>query len=148
MTLLKWQPYRDLANVQRQLNRFFEDDLFGKYEDQDMKMANWHPATDILETKDEYVFKVELPGIAKEDVFVELNDNMLTIKGERKEEKDIDKEAYHRCERCSGSFSRSFNVPKNVDNQKISATMKNGILELKVPKAEQAKPKEIPIQIH
>ncbi len=148
MTLTRWQPYRDLVNLHRQFNQMFDDrDFSGEREDHSISTAAWYPAADIYENKDEYVFKVELPGISKDDVDIEFEKGTLTIKGERKMDKEVKEENYHRFERAYGTFSRSFSLPRNVDDKKISANMKDGILELKVPKAEEAKAKTIPIKI-
>jgi HSP20 family protein len=129
------------------ITQLFEEDLMGEEREQPVPPNCWMPAADIYETKDEYVFKLELPGITKDDVKVELNDDNLNIKGERKEEKEVKREEYHRMERICGSFSRTFRLPKNADGQKMSATMKDGILELRIPKQEEAKAKAIPISI-
>jgi HSP20 family protein len=124
----------------------FENDYFQG--DEETAINCWTPATDIHESKDDFQLKVELPGISKEDVNVEFENGILTINGERKEEKDVKEDNVHRVERCYGTFSRSFRLPKNVNDKKISANMKDGILELKVPKAEEVKPKAIPINVN
>ena len=128
------------------INRLFQDEMLQERE-RDMTMRTWTPATDIYETKEEYVFRLELPGIRKDEVKVEFDGETLNISGERKEEKEVRKESYHRVERCCGSFKRSFSIPKNVDGSKITAQMKDGILELKVPKVEESKTKAIPISV-
>jgi HSP20 family protein len=147
MTLVRWKPFGDIISMHDKINRLFEDAYHkdvGKYQD---SLASWYPATDIFETKDDYVFKLELPGLSKEDINIEFSDNTLSIKGERKEEKEVKKENYHRIESYTGTFSRSFNLPKNVDANKINATMKDGILELRIAKAEEKKTKAIPITV-
>lgn len=141
------RPYGDLLDMYNKINRLFEHDLLGEDREQSMATNCWVPATDIYETKDDYVFKVELPGITKEDIKVEVNGDNLVIKGERKEEKDVKQDQYHRTERICGSFMRNFQLPKNADGQKLSASMKDGILELRLPKREESKPKAIPINI-
>ncbi len=147
MTLLKWQPYRDWSNLQRRFNQLFENEFPQDVDNTSISTCCWTPATDIYESKDEYVLKVELPGLAKDDVSIEFENGTLTINGERKEEKEVKEENYHRTERYYGTFSRSFRLPKNVDEKKIGARMKDGILELKVPKAEEVKAKAIPINV-
>ena len=144
MNLVSWKPFGGLFSRDRQISRLF-DEAFGDtgYE----TLPTWYPAADIYETKDEYVFKLELPGISKEDVKVELEGANLRISGDRKEEKEVDKENYHRVERVCGSFARSFQLPKNANGEKVKANMKNGILELRIPKQEEAKAKSIPIDI-
>jgi HSP20 family protein len=109
-----------------------------------------YPATDILDTDEDYVLKMEIPGFSKNDVNIEFKENILSIKGERKDEEKegVQKERYHWAERRDPNFSRSFRFPKNVDGKKINARIKDGILELRVPKPEDIKPKNIPINIH
>lgn len=147
MSILRFRPYRDLWDMYGKINKLFEEDLRREDEESPMSDRCWAPATDIYETKDEYVFKLELPGISKEDVKVELNGDKLSISGDRKEEKEVKREEYHRVERVCGTFARNFQLPKNADGQKVKAGMKDGILELRIPKREEAKAKSIPIDI-
>jgi HSP20 family protein len=146
MTLMRWKPFGDLVSMHSKINRLFDDALSDLGKDQET-FAAWYPATDIYETKDDYVFRLEVPGLAKDDINVELNNNTLTIKGEKKESKEVKKEDYHRVESFIGTFSRSYTLPRNVDSKKIKANMKDGILELHIPKAEEAKPKSISINV-
>lgn len=146
MTLMRWKPFGDLVSMHDKINRLFKD-AFNDFDQGSDPLTSWYPATDIFETKDDYVFKLEVPGLSKDDVNIELNDNTLTIKGEKKEEKEIKKENYHRIESSSGKFSRSFTLPRNIDTKKVNAHMENGILELRVAKAEDKKAKAIPINI-
>jgi HSP20 family protein len=132
-------------SMPKRINRLFGDTFFNDFDKETDTLSQWYPATDIYETKDGYVFKLELPGLKKEDINIELNENTLSIKGERKEEKEVKKEDYHQIESCSGTFSRSFALPHNIDPKKIDAKMKNGVLELHVAKAEEKKPKTITI---
>jgi HSP20 family protein len=115
---------------------------------EDESRVSWYPAADIYDTKDNYVLKIEVPGLSKKDVNIEVEDNILSVKGERKEEKDEKKDGYRRTERHSGVFYRAFRLPRNVDAGKIGASLKDGILELKVAKPEEIKPKNIPISIN
>ena len=147
MTLLRWRPYQDLLNLQERMNQVMKNDFFRDGDANDMSMTSWSPATDIYETKDEFVFKLEVPGMTKDDIQIEFNKDTLVIKGERKEEKEVKEDDYHRIERRCGTFTRSFNLPKNIDEKKIDASMKDGVLELRLPKAEEAKVKAIPIKI-
>jgi HSP20 family protein len=147
MSIVRFRPYRDLWDMYGKINKLFEEDLAREGEEGQMSTRCWAPATDIYETKEGYVFKFELPGIAKDDVKVELEGEKLSISGERKEDKEVKREDYHRVERYCGSFARSFQLPKNADGQKVNANMKNGILELRIPKKEEAKAKAIPIEI-
>ncbi len=146
MTLTKFKPFGNLMDMNRQVNRMFGD-FFDREWQQEETAAHptWYPPTDIYETDDDYVFRLEVPGLGKEDINIELNDNTLSVKGERKEEDEVKKDDYHRVESYYGSFSRSFRLPKNVDAKKANANIKDGILELRVSKAEEAKPKAITI---
>jgi len=137
----------DLTTLHDRINRLFENSYYGNNEREADAVANWYPPTDIIETKDNYVLKLEVPGMKKEDVNIELKANVLTIKGERKEEKEIKEENYHRIESFSGTFSRSFTMPDNIDSQNVSASMKDGVLELKIAKAEDKKSKSIAIEV-
>lgn len=146
MSIAQWKPFGDLMSIHDRIHRFFDDEFKDAEKGSD-SLATWYPTTDIYETKDDYVFKLEVPGLNKDDINVEFCDNNLSIKGERKEEKEVEEENYHRVERYSGSFSRSFTVPRDTDGSKIKASMKDGILELRIPKAEEKKTKAIPISI-
>jgi len=146
MTLTQWKPFGDLMSMHDRIHRFFGDELKDAEKGSE-SLATWYPITDIFETKDEYVFKLEVPGLEKDDINIEFNENTLTIKGEKKEEKEVKEENYHRVERFSGSFSRRFTIPRETDGNKIKASMKDGILELRIPKAEEKKAKAIPINI-
>jgi len=147
MALVRWKPFGDLFSIHDRINKLFEDEFYKSSEKGLDSLASWYPVADIYETKDNYVFKMELPGLSKEDVDIELSDNLLTIKGEKKEEKEVKKEDFHRIERFSGKFKRTFTIPKDIDSKKISASMKDGIMEVRIPKAEQKKTKAIPINI-
>ena len=118
MNLVSWKPFGGLFSRNKQISRLF-DEAFGDtgYE----TLPTWYPAADIYETKDDYVFKLEVPGLNKDDVKVELKDNTLSIKGEKKEEKEVKKDDYHRIESYSGTFSRSFVLPKDIDAKKVKA---------------------------
>lgn len=147
MRITKWQPYADLVNMYDRWNRLAGEDLFDDFSKSSLAPATWRPMTDIYENKDSYVFKVELPGFKKEDIKVEFANDTLTLKGERKQEEETKNENVHRVERSYGMFERSFTVPKNVDAKKIEASLKDGILVLTVPKAEESQTKAIPINV-
>ena len=153
MNIVTWKPWKtmrpfgDLTSMNNRINRLFEDSLYGDNE-RENDMAAWYPSTDIYETKDDYVFKLEVPGLTKEDIKIELKDSTLSISGERKEENEVKKEDFHRIESCSGKFCRNFSLPRNIDPKKVNAKMKDGILELRIAKAEEAKPKSIPIEFN
>lgn len=147
MTLARWKPFGDLHLLHDRITRLFEDEFSKDSEKTAGSLTTWYPVTDIYETKEAYVFKLEVPGLEKEDVNIEFCDGNLNIKGERKSEIEVNKENYLRVERFTGSFHRSFIIPKDVDTTKIEASMKDGILELRVPKSEEKKSKSIPINI-
>lgn len=145
MNLVSWRPFGDLFSRNRQISRFF-DEAFGDTGNE--TLPTWHPAADIYETKEDYVFKLEIPGLKKDDINIELKDHTLSIKGEKKEEKEVEKDVYHRIESYSGTFSRNFVLPQDIDAKKVNASMKDGVLVLRVAKAEEQKPKSIPISLN
>ena len=132
--------------LQQKLNRLFEE-TFLPLGAEPFSMAAWSPSCDIYETENDIVVKAEIPGVKKEDVKLTMQDNVLTLSGERKFEEETKKENYVRVERGYGSFTRSFTLPPFVDEKKISAEFKDGLLEVKLPKLEQAKPKEVEIKV-
>jgi len=142
MALVRWTPWQELEHMQRQLSRVLED----VHSPVSTDYGEWAPTVDIRETDDAILVQAELPGIEKKDVHLEVKDRTLTISGERKYEKDVKEENVHRIERAYGRFVRSFSLPNNVDTTKVDATMTNGVLEVKLPKVEGAKAREISIQ--
>lgn len=147
MSILKWKPYNEMVDFYNRVNRIFDDDFFGRSNEQSIRAGTWIPPMDVYESQDDYVMKIEVPGLSKDDVKVELNNGTMTIRGERKEEKEIKKEDYHRVERFYGSFTRSFQLPQNADITKVNANMREGVLELKIHKREEAKTKSIEISV-
>jgi len=148
MLLTKWEPFKDLTSLQGRINRLFDDSLIrSRFFDDDTLSGIWAPVVDVYETENEIVIKAEIPGVSKKDVNVELKDNILTLSGERKREKDIKEENYHGKERYYGAFRRSFGLPAHVEHEKVKARFKDGILEITLPKVEAAKPKKIEIGI-
>lgn len=155
MALIRWNPARELAtfptdvfNMQREINRMF-DNFFrgGTADDGSLGSSLWAPATDVAEHDDEYQVKVELPGVGKDDVKITMQDNILTIRGEKKQEKESKSSSYHRVERSYGSFQRSFTLPTRVKQDRIEAAYNEGILTITLPKAEEAKPKQIEVKV-
>jgi len=146
MALTRWQPFRDLMNVQQDVDRlvdqFFGRTPLGVY---DIDGGIWSPPVDITEDDENVFVAVEVPGMTKEDVKITLQDNVLTIRGEKKQEMEKKDANYHRLERSYGSFTRSFSLPTGVVPDKIKAQYQDGLLKISLPKAEQVKPKEIPI---
>jgi len=146
MTLAKWKPFGDLMSLHRGINRLFDDE-FRRVWPRNESLESYFPATDVFETKDDYVFKLEVPGMSKDEVKVEFHENMLNISGEKKSSVDVQEDKYHRIESFSGSFNRSYTLPKNANQEKINATMKDGVLEIRVAKAEEKKAKSITIDV-
>ena len=144
MAIKRWRPFRDLVSVQDDMNRLF-DDFFGRLPMRTEGMERmWAPNVDVSETKDNIIVTAEIPGMTKDDIKVTLNENTLTLSGEKKREKEAN---YHRIERSYGSFTRSFDLPTTVQFDKIKANYKDGVLQITLPKSEEVKPKEIPIAV-
>lgn len=148
MTLTRWSPTRDLLSEEfNRLNRMLSSFWNDTTPETSLFKGEWSPAVDISEDKDAYYLHFELPGLTKEDVKVNYEDGVLTVRGEKKAEQKEETKNYHRIERCFGMFERSFRVPSKILDNKIDAKFKNGILEVTLPKAEDAKPKEIEVKI-
>jgi HSP20 family protein len=146
MTLVRWNPTRDMLRTRNEMHRLMNEFFRGTNGGEGNWWAGaWTPAVDMYESDQALTLKAELPGFSKDDVQVEIKDNVLTLKGERKREHDVKEEQYHRVERAYGAFRRSFTLPALIDAGKAEATFKDGVLELKLPKAEEAKPKRISI---
>lgn len=141
MTLMRWSPWNELESMNRQLSRLLDD----SHNNIASEAGQWAPSVDIRESDEALLVQAELPGIEKKDVHLEVKDGVLTLSGERRYEKDVKEENIHRVERAYGRFSRSFSLPRNVDAEKVEATMKDGVLEVRLPKRESAKPKSIAI---
>ena len=147
MAITRWRPFRDLLSIQNEMNRLF-DDFFGRpFTRLEWTKEAWSPSVDVSETKDNVIVNAEIPGMNKEDVKVSVQDNVLILSGERKQEKEEKNANYHRIERSYGSFSRSFTLPTSVQADKVKATYKDGILKITLPKTEEVKPKEILISV-
>jgi len=147
--MIRWSPRTDL--LRNRFNRLFDqafgNDIFNAFESgEDVSGRNWLPPVDISETDESLVLVAELPGLSKEEVDITLENNVLSIRGERKFEKKTDHESYHRIERTYGSFSRSFTLPTNLSSDKVQASFENGLLRVEIPKAEEAKPRKIDIR--
>ncbi len=144
MSLIRWSPKNDFTGLDL-FDNFFTPDVFGKPVSFDTQ--NWLPNTDVVEKKDKYLVKIELPGLEKKDVDITVEDNILSISGERREEKEEKETRYHRVERRYGSFVRSFRLPETVNQNAIEASFKNGVLTVKLPKSEKAIPKAIEVKV-
>ena len=153
MSMVRWDPLRDLEEMGDRLNRVFGGlsrsgstrSLQGDREA--LTMPDWAPMVDIAETDEEFLIKAEIPEVKKEDVKVSIENGVLTIRGERKQEKEEQGKRYHRVERYYGSFLRTFTVPDNVDESRVKAEFKDGVLNLHLPKSEKAKPKAIDVKV-
>ncbi|MCM8770271.1 MAG: Hsp20/alpha crystallin family protein [Candidatus Omnitrophica bacterium] len=151
MALIKWQgkewdPFRELMDLQRDIDNLFNAS-WERLPARLSQEATWLPSLDVAEDKDNIVIKVDLPGVKQSDIDVSVSGDILTIKGERKQEQEIKEKKLHRIERFYGSFSRSLSLPDFVDSSKISAVYKDGVLEVTLPKTEKAKPKQIKVEV-
>ena len=148
MTLVKWDPFRDVEKLQNRINRMFEDS-FGHTRDPDHEtsLCAWRPPVDIYETENGIVLAAELPGVGKENISVEVKDNILTLKGERMANQNIRGKNFYRQERCYGTFQRSFTLQQNIQPKLIKATFKDGVLEIEIPKPEEEQPKQISVKV-
>jgi HSP20 family protein len=147
MAIIRWEPTRELQAVQSEMNRLFNSFFDTPTHDGVNRLRRWVPATDLVEAENEYVLRADLPGLTQADVSIELDDNVLTISGERKAEHEEQKEGYYRLERAFGSFSRSLTLPEGVDPEAIKASFTNGVLEVRVPKPEERKPRKVAITV-
>jgi HSP20 family protein len=148
MALIRWEPVRELSTIQNEMNRlfntFFETPTPGNG---GSTLRRWVPAMDLVETEDDFVLRADLPGLSEKDVNIELEDNVLTVSGERKSEHEERKEGYYRVERASGAFSRSLTLPEGVDPEAVRASFDRGVLEVRVPKPEERKPRKVAITV-
>jgi len=147
MTITRFDPFRQLVRVQDRMNRLFEDAIGRPTEDADFFAGAWTPVVDILETANDIVLRAELPGMKADEVDIRIENNTLTLRGERKFEVNDEKTNYHRRERTYGVFSRSFTLPSTVEQDKVSAEFRDGILQVSLPKKEETKPKQISIKV-
>lgn len=150
MALVRWEPVRELNSLQGEMNRLFNtffDAPAGGGGGGNGGLRRWMPAMDLVETGDHFVLRADLPGLSEEDVNVELEDNVLTISGERTSEHTEQKEGYYRVERASGSFQRALTLPEGVDPEAIDASFDRGVLEVRVPKPEERKPRRVAISV-
>jgi HSP20 family protein len=143
VSIVRWEPFRELSSLQTEMNRLFNAAFEG--EGGGTAARRWSPAMDLLETDEQFVLRADLPGMDESDVSIELEDNILTVSGERKAEHEEKREGYYRMERAYGTFSRSLTLPKGIDPEAVSASFDRGVLEVRVPKPEQRKPRRISI---
>jgi len=145
-TIARWEPFRGVTTLQDQINRLFND-TFERTGEQS-NLSAWAPAVDIYETEQELVVKADLPDVDPKDLDIRVENNLLTIRGERKFEKRVNEENYLRVERSFGSFARSFTLANTVNPDAIKAEYQNGVLTLSIPKREEAKPKQIKVNVN
>ena len=145
MALIRWEPVAELNTIQNEMNR-----LFNSFFDETPRTGasrRWLPPMDLLETTEHYVLRADLPGLSDGDVNIQLQDNVLTVSGERNAEHEHQREGYHRLERAFGAFSRSLTLPDGVDPDAIHAHFDRGVLEIRIPKPEQKKPRQVQIKL-
>ena len=151
MALVRWDSSRELSSLQAEMNRlfqsFFDTPSTGSTPGGTGGLRRWHPAMDLVETEDHFVLRADLPGVAESDVKVELEDNVLTLSGERRHEQEVKKGGYYRIERASGTFARTLTLPEGVDADAVEATFDKGVLEVRIPKPEQRKPRRVAITV-
>src|SRR5215208_5147588 len=144
MTIVRWEPFRELSSLQTEMNLLFNA-AFDTSGGGNGGARRWAPAMDLLETDDHFVLRADLPGMTESDVNIELEDNVLTVSGERKAEHEEKREGFYRVERTFGGFSRSLTLPKGIDADAVTVGFDNGVLEVRIPKPEQRKPRKITI---
>jgi HSP20 family protein len=145
-TIARFEPFRGFATLQDQVNRIFNETV--RTRDDESSLTTWAPAVDIHETPNELVVKADLPDVDEKDIDVRVENNLLTIRGERKFEKSVPAENYLRVERTYGAFSRSFSLPNTVNPESIRAEYKNGVLTVSLPKREESKPRQVKVNVN
>ena len=145
MTIVRWEPLRELNSLQSEMNRLFDTVFEHPSRASGNVLRRWMPAMDLVESADHFVLRADLPGMSEEDVNLEFEDGTLTVSGERKSEHEEENEGFHRVERSFGAFSRSLTLPQGVDADAVTASFDRGVLEIRIPKPEQRKPRKIEI---
>ena len=147
MALVRWEPVREIASLQGEMNRLFNTFFENPTGVGNGGVRRWMPAMDLVETDEHFVLKADLPGLAEDDVTIELEDNVLTIAGDRKVETEVKRDGFYRLERATGAFRRSLTLPEGVDPEQVQATFDKGVLEVRIPKPEERKPRRVAIQV-
>src|SRR3954453_20193049 len=148
MAIVRWEPLREFSTLQNEMNRLLDTVFDAPAQGNNGgTMRRWMPAMDLVETDSHFVLRADLPGLSENDVNIEVEDRVLTISGERKSEHETTKEGYHRVERAFGAFSRSLTLPDGIDAEAVEASFDRGVLELRIPKPEQRKPRKISIGV-
>jgi HSP20 family protein len=143
MTIVRWEPLRELNSLQSEMNRLFNTAFDSGASGP--ALQRWVPPMDLVESGDQFVLRADLPGMSEEDIQIELEDGTLTVSGERKAEHEQREEGFHRVERSFGTFARSLTLPKGIDGDAVSASFDRGVLEIRIPKPEERKPRRISI---
>jgi HSP20 family protein len=146
MSIVRYDPFRDLRTLQEEVNRLFTGNLNRNFDDEGIARGAWSPSVDIYENKEQIVLEAELPGMNREDFDLSVENNVITLKGERHFEKTDEQDNYHRVERAYGSFTRSFTLPNTVSAESANAEYKNGVLRVTLPKREETKSRRIEIK--
>ena len=146
MTVTRYDPFRDLRNLQEEVNRLFTGNVGRSYDDEGIARGSWSPSVDIYENKDQIVLEAELPGMKQEEFDLSIENNVITLRGERKFEKTDETDNYHRVERSYGSFTRSFTLPQTVSAEGATAEYNNGVLRVTLPKREETKARRIEVK--
>ena len=147
MALIRWEPARELQSVQSEINRLFNTLFDAPTPAAGSPARRWVPAMDLVEGDSGFVLRADLPGLSEQDVKIEVQDNVLTVSGERKSEHEERRDGFYRVERASGVFSRSLTLPEGVDPHSVTASFENGVLEIHIPKPEARKPQKIEISL-
>lgn len=146
MSVTRWDPFRDLVALQERMNRLFDESLRARSTEEEITSGTWAPPVDIYETEGQLVIKAEVPEVDRKDIDIKIENGILTLRGQRKFQKEVKEENYHRIERAYGSFSRSFTLPSGVDSEKISAAYKDGVLTIQIDKREDTQPRQVEIK--
>jgi HSP20 family protein len=147
MAIVRWEPLREFSTLQNEMNRLFNTVFDTPAANGGTTLRRWMPAMDLVETDDHFVLRADLPGLSEDDVNIEVEDRVLTVSGERKAEHELSKEGYHRVERAFGTFSRALTLPEGIDPEAVAATFDRGVLEVRIPKPEQRKPRKVSIGV-
>jgi len=147
MAIIRWEPARELHTIQQEMNRLFGSAFDAQAGGESNGGARWIPAMDLVEEEDHFVLSADLPGVDEDDISVELEDNVLSISGQRRSQREKRREGYYRIERAAGKFSRSLTLPEGIDPDGIQASFEKGVLVVRVPKPEERKPRRVAINV-
>jgi HSP20 family protein len=147
MTTTRWDPFRDLMAIQDRMNRLFQETLARQRGQEEIEVGQWSPAVDIFETAERITLRADLPGMEQSEIEIRVENNTLTLRGDRRAPGDVKPEDVHRSERPHGPFLRSFSLPQSVDQNGIKASHKNGVLEVTLPKRSEARASSIKVEV-